>query len=177
MAGNPSNLSFSLHSVQQRRESDDVTKIKLAKLWDLLAYFVRTRFFCFAVFYFIYSKVQQLQQLSHSIHAHTDYTPKRTCNHTILTTSAYSSAMPILFNKCYSTFRKKKKLNKLLTKSTCIKIFVKEEINQITKSTCRLVFVNSYSQCRSIFFCFMLNVYSNYKTVYVRKHLISSATP
>ena len=177
MAGNPSNLSFSLHSVQQRRESDDVTKIKLVKLWDLLAYFVRTRFFCFAVFYFIYSKVQQLQQLSHSIHAHTDYTPKHTCNHTILTTSAYSSAMPILFNKCYSAFRKKNKLNKLLTKSTCIKSFVKEEINQITKSTCRLVFVNSYSQCRSIFFCFMLNVYSNYKTVYVRKHLISSATP
>ena len=80
-------------------------------------------------FYFIYSKVQQLQQLLHSIHTHTDYTPKHTCNRTILTTSAYSNAMPILFNKCHSAFRKKKKLNKLLTKSARIIIFVKEEIN------------------------------------------------
>ena len=63
------------------------------------------------------------------IHTHTDYTPKHTCNRTILTTSAYSNAMPILFNKCHSAFRKKKKLNKLLTKSACIVIFVKEEIN------------------------------------------------
>ena len=125
----PVQLNFFRLFCTVEKRSDDVTKIKLVKLWDLLAYFVRTRFFCFAVFYFIYSKVQQLQQLSHSIHAHTDYTPKHTCNHTILTTSAYSSAMPILFNKCYSAFRKKKKLNKLLTKSTCIKIFVKEEIN------------------------------------------------
>ena len=83
----------------------------------------------FLFFYFIYSKVQQLQQLLHSIHTHTDYTPKHTCNRTILTTSAYSNAMPILFNKCHSAFRKKNKLNKLHTKSTCIKSFVKEEIN------------------------------------------------
>ena len=69
--------------------------------------------------------------------------PKHTCNN-IITISAYLGAMPILFNKCYSAFRKQKKLNKLLRKFTCMIIFVViGEINYITKSTCPLVFVNS----------------------------------
>ena len=42
-------------------------------------------FFCFFYYFICYSKVQQLQLLSQSIHAQTDYTPKHTCNSTITT--------------------------------------------------------------------------------------------
>ena len=59
--------------------------------------------FYFILFYFIcYSKVQQLQLLSQSIHAQTYYTPKHTCNSTIT-----HKVMPTVIYKCYS---KKKKL-------------------------------------------------------------------
>ena len=40
-------------------------------------------FYCF--FFICYSKLQQLQLLSQSIHAQTYYTPKHTCNSTITT--------------------------------------------------------------------------------------------
>ena len=43
-------------------------------------------YYYYYLFYFIcYSKVQQLQLLSQSIHAQTYYTPKHTCNSTITT--------------------------------------------------------------------------------------------
>ena len=44
-------------------------------------------FNCFFFYYYFicYSKVQQLQLLSQSIHAQTDYTPKHTCNSTVIT--------------------------------------------------------------------------------------------
>ena len=43
-----------------------------------------------------YSKVQQLQLLSQSIHAQTDYTPKHTCNSTIT-----HKVCLLLYYKCY----------------------------------------------------------------------------
>ena len=43
-----------------------------------------------------YSKVQQLQLLSQSIHAQTDYTPKHTCNSTITL-----KVCLLLYYKCY----------------------------------------------------------------------------
>ena len=60
-------------------------------------------FFFFFIFYFIcYSKVQQLQQLqllSQSIHAQTDYTPKHTCNSTITTQGMPTVILQVLFQK------------------------------------------------------------------------------
>ena len=52
------------------------------------------------LFYFIcYSKVQQLQLLSQSIHAQTDYTPKHTCNSTITTQGMPTVILQVLFKK------------------------------------------------------------------------------
>ena len=75
-----------------------------------------------------YSKVQQLQLLSQSIHAQTDYTPKHTCNSTIT-----HKVCLLFYYKCYS--RKKKLI-----------ILVKEE-NQLDYKVhlsinfCKLLFL------------------------------------
>ena len=54
----------------------------------------------FVFHYFIcYSKVQQLQLLSQSIHAQTDYTPKHTCNSTITTQGMPTVILQVLFKK------------------------------------------------------------------------------
>ena len=57
-------------------------------------------FFFYLFIYFIcYSKVQQLQLLSQSIHAQTDYTPKHTCNSTITTQGMPTVILQVLFQK------------------------------------------------------------------------------
>ena len=82
----------------------------------------------FVFHYFIcYSKVQQLQLLSQSIHAQTDYTLKHTCNSTITTQGMPTVILQVLF--------KKEEINH----------FVKKIISKITKSICPLIFVNSFS--------------------------------
>ena len=69
-------------------------------------------------------------------------------------------------------FKKKKKPNKLPTKSTFMIIFVKEE-NKLDYK----VHLSISLRSADIFFYFVLIVYSNYKTVYGCKYFIHSATP
>ena len=59
-----------------------------------------------------YSKVQQLQLLSQSIHAQTDYTPKHTCNSTITTQGMPTVILQVLFKKEETNhFCKRRKTN------------------------------------------------------------------
>ena len=81
------------------------------------------------------------------IYTHTQTTHLSNHKHAIIqfiyyTGSAYSKLCLSLFYKCRGNFQKekKKKLNKVLTKSTCVITFVKEENKQITRSTCPLAF-------------------------------------
>ena len=62
-----------------------------------------------------YSKVQQLQLLSQSIHAQTEYTPiKYTCNSTITTQGMPTAMLQVLFKKEETNhFTKRRKLTSL----------------------------------------------------------------
>ena len=107
------------------------------------------------------------------IYIHTQTTHLSNHKHAIIqfiyyTGSAYSKLCLSLLYKCWGNFQKekKKKLNKVLTKSTCVITFVKEENKQITKSTCPLAFAYKlFILSANKFFHFLLTVYSNYKTV------------
>jgi len=38
-------------------------------------------------------------------------------------------------------------------------------------------FVNKYVKIKNVVFCYILNIYSTYKTIYVQKYFDPSATP
>ena len=78
----------------------------------------KVEFDCTLIFlknYFIcYSKVPQLQLLSQSKHAQTDYTPKHTCNSTITTQGMPTIILQVLFKKEETNhFYKRRKLTGL----------------------------------------------------------------
>ena len=80
--------------------------------------------------------------------------------------------MPTVIFQVLGFSSKKKKLTKLLTKSTYIIIFVKKKINQITKS------ISLFDLSANIIFYLVFSVYFNYKSVgYIGKYFIPSTTP
>lgn len=109
------------------------------------------------------------------MNAHMDNTLKHTRNYTNTTHDQLIQSYAYLFFKCWSAFQKKRKLTKLLTKSTYIIIFVKEENKLDYKVQLSISFFLIFSA--DIFFYFVLIVYSNYITVYRWKYFIPCATP
>ena len=80
------------------------------------------------------------------MNAHMDYTLKHTRNYTNTTHDQLIQSYAHLFFKCWSAFQNKRKLTKLLTKSTYIIIFVKEENKldykvHLSISYCKLLFL------------------------------------
>ena len=80
------------------------------------------------------------------MNAHIDYTLTHTRNYTNTTHDQLIQSYAYLFFKCWSAFQKKRKLTKLLTKSTYIIIFVKEENKldykvHLSISYCKLLFL------------------------------------